>query len=141
MKKIVLGLSALCLLMACGSSEQPAVIKVSEETLMHEVRATPSPADGTYVKVNPPRFMWPDKFPHLGPVLDGVPGQVDEKPKVVYRIRISQDKNFGKMSLPVNVPGLSSILSSVWHKGNGIGNMLMLPPKVPKNGRRFTNSI
>ena len=47
MKKIVLGLSALCLLMACGSSEQPAVIKVSEETLMHEVRATPSPADGT----------------------------------------------------------------------------------------------
>ena len=25
MKKIVLGLSALCLLMACGSSEQPAV--------------------------------------------------------------------------------------------------------------------
>ena len=41
MKKIVLGLSALCLLMACGSSEQPAVIKVSEETLMHEVRATP----------------------------------------------------------------------------------------------------
>ena len=42
MKKIVLGLSALCLLMACGSSEQPAVIKVSEETLIdHEVRATP----------------------------------------------------------------------------------------------------
>ena len=118
MKKIVLGLSALCLLMACGSSEQPAVIKVSEETLMHEVRATPSPADGTYVKVNPPRFMWPDKFPHLGPVLDGVPGQVDEKPKVVYRIRIS-----------------------AWHKGIGIVNMLMLPPKVPKNGRRFTNSI
>ena len=35
MKKIVLGLSALCLLMSCGSSEQPAVIKVSEETLMH----------------------------------------------------------------------------------------------------------
>lgn len=47
---------------------------------MHEVRATPSPADGTYVKVNPTRFMCPDKFPHLGPVLDGVPGQVDEKP-------------------------------------------------------------
>ena len=44
MKKIVLGLSALCLLMSCGSSEQPAVIKISEETLMHEVRATPSPA-------------------------------------------------------------------------------------------------
>ncbi len=96
MKKILLGLPVFYLLMACGSSDQSAVIKVSEETLMHEVRATPSPANDTYVKVNPPRFMWPDKFPHLGPVLDGVPGQVDEKPKVVYRIRISQDKNFQK---------------------------------------------
>lgn len=96
MRKILLGLPAFCLLMACGSSEQSAVITVSDETLMHEVRATPSPANGACVKMNPPRFMWPDKFPHLGPVLDGVPGQVDEKPKVVYRIRISQDKNFQK---------------------------------------------
>ena len=82
MRKILLGLPAFCLLMACGSSEQSAVITVSGETLMHEVRATPSPANGACVKMNPPRFMWPDKFPHLGPVLDGVPGQVDEKPKV-----------------------------------------------------------
>ena len=96
MRKILLGLPAFCLLMACGSSEQSAVITVSGKTLMHEVRATPSPANGACVKMNPPRFMWPDKFPHLGPVLDGVPGQVDEKPKVVYRIRISQDKNFQK---------------------------------------------
>ena len=110
MKKIVLGLSALCLLIACGSSEQPAVIKVSEETLMHEVRATPSPADGTYVKVNPPRFMWPDKFPHLGPVLDGVPGQVDEKPKVVYWIRISQDKNFKNKQHSFPVPGIREMV-------------------------------
>ena len=34
MKKIVLGLSALCLLMACGSSEQPAVIKVARNCHM-----------------------------------------------------------------------------------------------------------
>lgn len=80
--------------MACGSAEQPAVIKVAGETLMHEVRATPSPLDGEHAVVNPPRFMWPDKFPHLGAVLDGVPGHVDRKPEVLYRIRISQDKNF-----------------------------------------------
>ena len=96
MRKILLGLPALCLLMACGSTEQPAVITVSSETLMHEVRATPSPEDGEYATVNPPRFMWPDKYPHLGPVLDGVPGHVDEKPAVLYRIRISQDKEFRK---------------------------------------------
>ena len=46
MRKILLGLPAFCLLMACGSSEQSAVITVSGETLMHEVRATPSPANG-----------------------------------------------------------------------------------------------
>ncbi|MCO7111787.1 DUF4962 domain-containing protein [Bacteroides uniformis] len=99
MRKILLGLPAFCLLMACGSSEQSAVITVSGETLMHEVRATPSPANGACVKMNPPRFMWPDKFPHLGPVLDGVPGQVDEKPKVVYRIRISRGQELSKGSV------------------------------------------
>ncbi len=96
MRKIIAGLSALCMLAACVSSEPSAVIKVAEATLMNEVRATPFPQDGMHVRVNPPRFMWPDKFPHLGAVLDGVPGQVEEKPKVVYRIRISQDKNFEK---------------------------------------------
>ena len=96
MRKILLSLPTLCLLMACSNTEQPAVITVSSETLMHEVRATPSPEDGEYATVNPPRFMWPDKFPHLGPVLDGVPGHVDEKPAVLYRIRISQDKEFRK---------------------------------------------
>ena len=96
MKKILLGLPAFCLLMSCNSSGQTAVIKVAEKTMMHEVRATPSPLNDAHVAVNPPRFMWPDKFPHLGSVLDGVPGQVDEKPKVLYRIRISQDKNFQK---------------------------------------------
>lgn len=81
---------------ACGDSEETAVIKVNAETLMHEVRATSVPFDGATVKINPPRFMWPDKFPHLGPVLDGVPGTVDEKHTALYRIRISQDKEFKK---------------------------------------------
>lgn len=71
-------------------------MKVTEPTLMNEVRVTPSPLNGTHVTVNPPRLMWPDKYPHLGAVLDGVPGQVDRKPKVTYRIRLSQDKEFRK---------------------------------------------
>lgn len=96
MRRTALALSGFCLLMACGSAEHSAIIKVDEETLMHEVRATPYPLDGAHATVNPPRFMWPDKFPHLGAVLDGVPGQVDEKPKVLYRIRISQDRDFRK---------------------------------------------
>lgn len=141
MRKILLGLPAFCLLMACGSSEQSAVITVSDETLMHEVRATPSPANGACVKMNPPRFMWPDKFPHLGPVLDGVPGQVDEKPKVVYRIRISQDKNFQKEVLIGERAWAFSILSSARLRENGTGNMLTSLLEVKKNGHRFINSI
>ena len=60
---------------------------------MHEVRETPSPLDGQHIAVNPPRFMWPDKFPHLGAVLDGVEEE-DYKPEVTYRIRISRDPEF-----------------------------------------------
>lgn len=73
---------------------QPAVIRATAPTLMNEVRVSPSPAHGERVQVNPPRLMWPDKFPHLGAVLDGVPGQVNEKPAVTYRIRLSQDSTF-----------------------------------------------
>lgn len=94
MKKIILGLPFCFLLLSCGAPKESTVIKVSEETLMHEVRETPSPLNNKHISMNPPRFMWPDKFPHLGAVLDGVPGQIDEKPKVLYKIRISQDKNF-----------------------------------------------
>ena len=60
---------------------------------MHEVRETPSPLDGQHITVNPPRFMWPDKFPHLGAVLDGVEEE-DYKPEVTYRIRIARDPEF-----------------------------------------------
>lgn len=95
-KKILYLLLFACTLLSCGSSGNPAVIKVTEETLMHEVRATTSPLNGMHITMNPPRFMWPDKFPHLGPVLDGVAGDVDEKQKALYRIRISQDKEFKK---------------------------------------------
>ena len=43
---------------------QKSILRLSQQTLMHEVRETPSPLDGQHIAVNPPRFMWPDKFPH-----------------------------------------------------------------------------
>lgn len=39
--------------------------------------------------------MWPDKYPHLGAVLDGVE-EHDYKPTVTYRIRIARDPHFSK---------------------------------------------
>ena len=69
--------------------------KLTQPTLMHEVRATPSPLDGQVVMQNSPALMWPDKFPHLGPVLDGVE-EKEEKPHVTYKVRLASDKEFTK---------------------------------------------
>ena len=74
---------------------QKSIMHLTQPTLMHEVRETPSPLDGQHIAMNPPRFMWPDKFPHLGAVLDGVDGK-DFKPHVTYRIRIARDSKFTK---------------------------------------------
>jgi len=72
---------------------QECVLKLTHETLMHEVRVDPRPLNGQHVTMNPPRFMWPDEFPYLGEVLDGV-DENGHKPSVMYRIRISQDSTF-----------------------------------------------
>jgi hypothetical protein len=77
------------------SQAQKSILHLQQLTLMNEVRSTPSPLDGEHLTMNPPRFMWPDKYPHLGAILDGI-DEKDFKPEVTYRIRISQDRNFKK---------------------------------------------
>ena len=81
------------LLLFANGYAQKGIMRLTQQTLMHEVRETPSPLDGQHITVNPPRFMWPDKFPHLGAVLDGVEEE-DYKPEVTYRIRIARDPEF-----------------------------------------------
>ena len=71
------------LLLFANGYAQKGIMHLTQQTLMHEVRETPSPLDGQHITVNPPRFMWPDKFPHLGAVLDGVEEE-DYKPEVTY---------------------------------------------------------
>ncbi|RNC66416.1 DUF4962 domain-containing protein [Proteiniphilum sp. X52] len=83
----------LFLLVASPLSSQECILKIKKETMMHEVRATPSPLPGEHVQLNPPRFRWPDKHPHWGPALDGVEN-TELKPEVTYRIRISKDAAF-----------------------------------------------
>ncbi len=80
-------------LLTANGNAQKSILRLDQPTLMHEVRETPSPLDGKRSALNPPRFMWPDKYPHLGAVLDGVEGK-DFKPEVTYRIRIARDPEF-----------------------------------------------
>lgn len=73
------------------------------QTLMYEVRATPSPLHGTTPTLNPPALMWPDQYPHLGPVLDGVENHKELKPKILYHIRLSQDSTFTQEVIQASV--------------------------------------
>ncbi len=70
--------------------------KLNEVTLMHEVRQTPYPLNEQIVEVSSPALLWPDKFPHLGPVLDGVDKGEHYKPEVTYKVRLASDKKFTK---------------------------------------------
>ncbi len=98
-------LCALFLLSVFSVAGQPsAVIRLTDKTLMHEVRESPSPADGEHISMNPPRFMWEDKYPYLGEVLDGVEVKEAKKRGVTYRIRISQDRDFKNVALSGEQP-------------------------------------
>lgn len=93
MKQLTCYFLFAALLSVSPAGAQKSIMRLTQPTLMHEVRETPSPLDGQHIAMNPPRFMWPDKFPHLGAVLDGVEGE-ERKPHVTYRIRIARDKEF-----------------------------------------------
>ena len=114
------------ILLSANGYAQKGIMRLTQQTLMHEVRETPSPLDGQHITVNPPRFMWPDKFPHLGAVLDGVEEE-DYKPEVTYRIRIARDPEFKP----------EVISADCLKKENGIGNMPTLTRMEKKNGRPF----
>lgn len=111
-------------------------MRLTQQTLMHEVRETPSPLDGQHITVNPPRFMWPDKFPHLGAVLDGVEEE-DYKPEVTYRIRIARDPEFKSEVITAERKWAFFNPFKLFEKENGIGNMPTLTRMEKKNGRPF----
>lgn len=48
------------ILLSASGYAQKGIMRLTQQTLMHEVRETPSPLNGQHITVNPPRFMWPD---------------------------------------------------------------------------------
>ena len=83
------------ILLSANGYAQKGIIRLTQQTLMHEVRETPSPLDGQHITVNPPRFMWPDKFPHLGAVLDGVEEEDYKLDDMFYCLPWAADHNSG----------------------------------------------
>lgn len=82
---------------ALGTFAQPT-IKLTEKTLMHEMRTTPSPADKSTVKDRFVSFQWPlpSSLESQDAPLDGFEEQAApvDKSKLKYIVRYSQDSQF-----------------------------------------------
>ena len=76
-----------------------ANIKLTETTLMHEMRATPYPKDKAVVDDRYVSFQWPLRADAnvTSEVLDGMERKTKvDKSKLKYRLRYSQDASFAK---------------------------------------------
>ena len=94
MKRILLFTLALSATVVAFAQKKPVNIKLTETTLMHESRATPSPLDKATVNDRFISFQWPlpaeaqsegapmDGFEHLTKKID--------KSKLAYKIRYAQ---------------------------------------------------
>ncbi|WP_348717130.1 DUF4962 domain-containing protein [uncultured Alistipes sp.] len=99
--KRLLFLTALALGLVSGlRAQQPATLRPDAETLMHEMRATPSPLDGETVADRKVSFQWPlpEAMSTRETGLDG-PLNAAKQPKVDkrtlrYRLRWSPDAEF-----------------------------------------------
>ena len=96
MRKIVLiSFVILSAAVQMTHAQKQAVIKLTETTLMHEMRATPYPLDKAVVNDRAVSFQWPlrsDMNSQDSP-LDGFEHKVKkiDKTKITYRLRYSQD--------------------------------------------------
>lgn len=102
-------IAILTILAATGTQVQaqnPATIKLTDTTLMHEMRATPSPADKTVVSDRVVSFQWPlqDKHNVAETALDGMESKNArkiDKDQLRYQLRYSQDPTFKKGTIQV----------------------------------------
>ena len=87
-------------------AQPTANIRLTEQSLMHESRATPSPLDGAVIDDRFISFQWPlpveaqsdgapmDGFEHLSKKVD--------KTKLAYKIRYARDKEFTRNRVEVD---------------------------------------
>ncbi len=94
-KKVTILLLLMCI--ACLVQGQ-STVRLSDITLMHEMRETPSPADHADIDDRSVSFMWPLEMNEVHSGLDGMESDIKEKkpdPHTInYRIRIASDSGF-----------------------------------------------
>ena len=100
----ILSITILTFSAVCIQAQTPgkATIKLSDTTLMHEMRATPSPLNGATVSDRAVSFQWPlpASLNILRSGLDGAeentPKKEIDKSKLRYFLRYSQSPAFGQ---------------------------------------------
>lgn len=103
---ITLAVTVLTSLQMQVQAQNPATVKLTDVTLMHEMRATPSPLDKATVSDRAISFQWP--LPNeLNVVESGLDGAEKpskkkiDKTKLRYTLRYSQDPSFKKGTVQV----------------------------------------
>lgn len=111
-----------------AQGQQPATLKLTEVSLMHEMRATPSPQNHATIEDRFVSFQWPlpGDYNQLTEILDGAP--VDKatarkkaaKKDLRYKLRYSQDPTFkqGTVTVETRWPFFNpekDLASGVWY--------------------------
>lgn len=121
-----LSICVLCVLTTQAQTLNKATIKLTDTTLMHEMRETPSPLNGAIVKDRAVSFQWPLPA-DLNGLRSGLDGAEEEAPKVKiekstlrYLLRYSQDPSFkqGTMQVETRWPFFNpeqDLTPGVWH--------------------------
>lgn len=95
MKKLISSILLCCLVSGVQAQEKPARIRLTDVTLMHEMRATPSPLDKATVSDRAVSFQWPLQadIDTSEEVLDGMKSRKKkvDKSRLKYQLRYSQD--------------------------------------------------
>lgn len=125
MRNIVYTLIISFFASALNAQDTPANIRLEANTLMHEMRATPSPTDKSVVANRAVSFQWPlhADAQVLESGLDGSEGSSGkkvDKSKLRYQLRYSQDPTFKKGATQVETrwPFFNpekDLAPGVWH--------------------------
>ena len=93
-KAIFAGAALAMMPLAMHAQEEPATLHLSDTCLMHEMRATPSPADGWVESGRKISFQWP--LAADCPYVDAHKASRKDKTQLRYKVRYSTDKDLKK---------------------------------------------
>ena len=128
MRKTLLIALSLTLTIAMVKAQAPATIRLTDVTLMHEMRETGIPEDKAIINDRSVSFQWPlladlkTQDSELKALAAQAALKKADKTKLRYKIRWSQDATFKKGTCKPKPAGLFSIRNKLWHRAHGIGN-------------------